>query len=527
MKKLPYIVFALVLFILIPFFIGGIGYDNYVAIFGDKDFVIAFTRSFTFALITSLVVTVLSFVCAVALEKVSFFSNRGKNLSLLILPFCLGNTSVAFIFKILLDGTSLFDKTVIYGGNAVSGLLILIQVWQYLFLFIYINWINNQGVSAHKMLYVRSIRLGFFQKLKDVYLPNSKNTMLLTALIVFIFSFYEGAKSQFIFKASAGTGTELLSNYLERSYKSISLIKPELAINQVYAKGLLLLLILSFFLFVYFFVIKFSSEGIIRSKALYRFAKPKSIRFGNFYSYLFVLLIISPIVGAFLKFDFALTRESAEVITTLFYTLLTALIVTFIAILLSISIRVSWYKIMNGFNEKSITFFILLFLLIIVPPICILLTGFYWMKFISYSSDFTILASWEIGHVILTLPLLTTFLLVTHFRYRNNELSFMRVHKVSNIEIIRTGFFKRFKIDYLLVLIFAFAYIWSEDVLNNIFSDNIKTFASSMKMYIYGRATDNAKAFVFLLISLLLAVMCVIFWRKIIDKVMKIKANND
>lgn len=519
MRFFPYILFCIIIIVLFPFFVGGIGFD-YNSILNDNDFSDSILRSLLLGIVSSVLVAIFSFIGAVLLENISIFSKTGKNLSFLILPFCLGNTTIAFIFKLALDGTYIFDKVVSQGGFAVFCILLLIQVWQYLFLFTYIIWINNQSIANTKIAYCNANKLGFFSKLKDVYLPNSKNLLILTSLMVFIFSFYEGAKSQFIFKASAGTKTEMVSNYLERSYKSMSLISPQVATNQLYAKGLFLFCLIIVLLLIYFIIINWSNNRIIRLKFFHSLTKPHIIRSGRFFAGLFIVLIILPLVAAFLKFDFAISKESMEILIPFVYTLLAAFITTLVAILFSISIRLLWNKTMEGFNKKSILCFIGLFLLNIIPPLCILITGFYWMKVISYNSALTIVASWVIGHVILTLPLLTAFLLVTHFRFKNNELFFMKVHKVNSSTIVKNSFFQRFKVDYLLVFVFAFAFIWSEDVLNNIFSDNIKTFASSMKMYIYGRSTDNAKAFVFLLISLMLASLCIVFWRKIISKIM-------
>lgn len=526
MKYTPYILFAIVIVFLFPLFTGGVGLD-FNSIISENDFNEAIYRSLLLGIISSIIVSFLAFIGAILLENISIFSKTGRNLSFLILPFCLGNTAIAFIFKLTLDGTSLFDKVVSNGGFSVFIILLLIQIWQYLFLFIYVIWINNQNISGDKIAYCNANKFGFFTKIKDIYLPNSKNLLTLTSLLVFIFSFYEGAKSQYIFKASSGTKTEMISNYLERSYKSASLISPQIASEQLYEKGLLLFSFIILFIFLFYLIFNWSNNKIIRLNILHSFTRPLAIRYGSFVAYFFIFLIVLPLAMVLFKFDFAVSKESIDIAIPFLYTLLAAFLTTIIAIFFSVGIRLLWYRIMHGFNNKSIICFIALFLLNIIPPLCVLTTGFYWMKIISYNSAFTIVASWIIGHIILALPILTAFLLVTHFRFRNNELFFLWVHQVDRVKIIKTSFFQRFNVDYILVFVFAFAFIWSEDVLNNIFSDNIKTFSSSMKMYIYGRSADNAKAFVFLLISLILGGLCIFFWRNIINKIITNKSLND
>jgi hypothetical protein len=95
------------------------------------------------------------------------------------------------------------------------------------------------------------------------------------------------------------------------------------------------------------------------------------------------------------------------------------------------------------------------------------------------------------------------------------------VYKLSKAETIRFSFFKRFKAEYLLLFIIGYSFIWNEAVLNNLFSDYIPSFVSGMKMLITGRGADYDKAFGYLLVSFIVALLSAIIWRYIIEKAQK------
>jgi ABC-type tungstate transport system substrate-binding protein len=163
-----------------------------------------------------------------------------------------------------------------------------------------------------------------------------------------------------------------------------------------------------------------------------------------------------------------------------------------------------------------------MFLIMLIPPIIVLISGFKWMGLIGYNSEIIIYAIWILGHTILTLPILGSFVLSNHFRVSNNELDYLKVFKLNNSELIRLSFLKRFKAEYLLLFIIGYSFIWNEAILNNLFSDYIPSFTSGLKMLITGRAADYSSAFGYLLVSIILAVTAVLIWRYIIEKAHKL-----
>ena len=125
---------------------------------------------------------------------------------------------------------------------------------------------------------------------------------------------------------------------------------------------------------------------------------------------------------------------------------------------------------------------------------------------------------WILGHVILTLPLLSSFISVSHFKTSNNEINYLESYKFSLWQIIKDSFLKRYQAEYLLTFLIAFSLIWNESIVNNLLSDFIPSFVSEMKMNIEGRAADYAKGMNYLFIALGIAIMAMWLWKLILRK---------
>jgi hypothetical protein len=192
-----------------------------------------------------------------------------------------------------------------------------------------------------------------------------------------------------------------------------------------------------------------------------------------------------------------------------------------LSIILGIFLRLGWKKTLSNFNRKSLLFFIFFFILQLIPPIIIYITGFQWLKIIGYQNFVNLHLVWILGHVILTLPLLSSFMLVSHFQTTNNEINYLESQKFSLAQILRDSFLRRYKLEYLLAFLIAFSLIWNEPIINNILSDFIPSFVSEMRINIEGRAADYAKGINYLLIALGVAFIAILIWGTILNKTLR------
>ena len=170
-----------------------------------------------------------SLIISILLFKLNLLSSGSKYLGILLIPFVLGNVSVAFIFKLfLLDNQWPFTSPL---TKFIS--LTYIQFWQYGSLFIYLFWLNQQTIAQSVWDYANAVKLNDYEKIKHILIPKQRNLMVLLFMISFILCFYETSKIEFIFKASRGTSTELVNQWLNRTYHSDTLLNANFAFTHL------------------------------------------------------------------------------------------------------------------------------------------------------------------------------------------------------------------------------------------------------------------------------------------------------
>lgn len=521
-KIIIMVVIAIMIAFLFPFFANSFSERNIYLLLtnSSKGFSSAWGRTSLFAFLSTTINTIGGLCLAIVLRRISFSSKLGQHLSLFILPIILGNVTIAYIFKISLFGTSLFDTIVQGGALTQTATMLLIQFWQYGFLFAYLFWISIHNIPKRINDYSNAIKQTSYEKIKDIILPSIKNLFVLLFFIGFIFSFYENAKNQFIFKASQGTNTELVSQALHRVYQSNSIINPIFANQSVFELGILVtisvLLTLLFSVFFIFLIFKYISK----KKGLHKSTIQKTKK-NIFIAAISLMVVVVPIVITLLKSSYHFSVEALyELLLPLFLTFLSASFATMLAVFFGIASRLVFTKWLTGFNTKSMCYFIVIFLLQVIPPICIITCGYQWLSWLGYNSIMIYLV-WILGHSILVFPILGSFVLATHFSIRENELNWLAVHRVPPKNICQYNFFKRFRAEYILTLLFAFTFIWNDVTLNKILSDEIPSFADKLQRLFVGRATDDSKATLFALVAVIISVSCILLWQFIVRKSIK------
>jgi len=435
--------------------------------------------------------------------------------------------ATVFVFKVILFDTDFFNSIVQGGSFTQTLFLLFIQFWQFGFLFAYLFWLNIQNTPKRLKDYSFVAGLSSSEKIRDIVLPQVRNLFILLLFIGFVFSFYEDAKSQFIFKASQGMGTELINHWLYRTYQSNLLINPVFANQSIFTTGLLVFV---------FTVLIFLVLGSLALIALRNFSKIKSISIHNskevttqnrkfisfFVAIISVITILFPVITSLLKSQYNLADNISEIGFPFVLTFIAAFAATLFAVTFGITSRLAFPKLLSGFNSKSLLYFLAIFFLQIIPPLCIVLCGFKWLSWIGYSSDLLIYVVWIAGHCILTLPILGSFALATHFSVKGNELNYLTAYNISGKSIIEYSFLKRFKAEYLLTFLFAFTFIWNDAGLNMVLSDKIPSFATNLQMLFIGRAADYSKATSFVLVAVLLSLSCILIWNYIVRKAEKL-----
>lgn len=484
-------------------------------------FIEAILRSLFFGVTATFFCVIFGFIGAFLLKKITVDTKIGKLVSLLLLPAMIGNTSIAFIGKLLLGQTAFVGFFIDNGNWSVFSLLVIIQCWQFGFLFLYLFWLNFQSIPKKLIEYSYSLKLSSIKRIKDIYLPYSRNLLILLFLIGFVFNFYEDAKNQFIFKASQGTNTELITHWLYRTYQSYLLGNPNLAMSKTFMQSLYIFIIavLSFGLIAFLTNIFISS--VSKTKLWSRINPRLSYPINVFVLCAYLVIVIFPITISIFRLHFSDLTSLTLLVKPLLLTLIAAFSSASFAIIFGITARMAWKKVLADFNRKSNLFFIVIYLLQLIPSLVILLCGFKWLSFTGYNSEIGIWLIWIIGHTLLSFALLGSFILATHFGVKTTELEYLESYKIPFANIIKTSFLSRFKLQYILTILFSFGFIWNEAVLNHVLSDTIPSFVANLEMLINGRATDYSQASGYFLVSIVISLIIVFIWTIILNQATK------
>lgn len=480
----------------------------------------ALYRSSLFALVSSCVNTFLGLQLAILLRQISLTSRIGTLLSVLMLPILLGNVTISYIFKCSLYGTSFFSGIISSGRWVQFASLLFIQFWQYGFLFIYLFWLSIKQIPDYKYSYASSVKMTDKEIIRDLIIPSVKNLFILLFAINFVFAFYELAKCQFVFKMSQGQDTELISQALFRIHQSFSVVNPVVSKAMTLKSGLsitllimILVMVCSYGLYLFFNSIRNKSVRVIGSSA----------DWGNFIASICVIGTIMPIAISLIKSNYAFSMNLVgEILSTLIMTILSALFASALAIIFGIAYRIVFNKRSKLFSVKSLLLLMSVFLLQLIPPVCIMICAYKWMSIVGYSGVIPYVI-WIWGHPILTFPLLASFIIATHLNVSSSEIDWFDVHRMTRRDIVKYSFQKRFRKDYMLTFLFAFTFIWNDVTLNKVLSDKIPSFADKMQRLFIGRATNDAQATLYALIAIIIALMCLSLWHSVIKRISALK----
>jgi ABC-type Fe3+ transport system permease subunit len=476
------------------------------------EFSLVFFRSILFALVNSFLCILVGLWIAFKIIKIGLFSNIGKAFSLLIIPFLLGSTSIAFIFKMLLLHSNLMGWAYERSINLFA-ILTLIQFWQFGTLFSYLFWLSLKSINSNSNQYATAAKMSKWEYFKDICIPNLENLIILLTFICFIYSFYEDVKISLIFRVSEGLNAELISHWITRNYQSDILIGYNYALHKMATVSIdtLLTIGVSFMLFAVLILIlirKLKQSHIIFSKS--KLWINKSSRF-TLTSIILLLVVIMPLVIVFKTNKISFDRIYF-LILPLTLSILGAILASTIAIVFSFFARLMNFEKMGSFNFFSFFYLMCLFIILLIPPLEIMLGGFEWMNLLKLNGFYSSVVFWLVGHTFLSLPILGSFLLVTNFKISSNELNYCKIYNISQKDIFKTNFFKKFKAEYLLALLFAYTVILNEGLLNKVFSDKIPSFVSALNDSISTKNADYSLSMLFFLVSIIVASASIGIW---------------
>ena len=519
------IVFTFPLFVQI---VSGSIYKNICISF--QSWVLPLVRTLIFSLLTVILQIILGFYLAIRLHQIK---GRIRHLfGMFLIPALIGSVVVGFVFKLGIINNDLVSNSIANRAFIPTwGLMLTLQIWQFVTLFAYLFWIRLSNINDNIMSFSYASHLNVSELIRDIYWPQCRDIASLLALFSVVECYSEYIKFHLILRASEGTGTELISHWLLRYYNFYSPIDPRNAINNTLSMGILFTLIgLLFALIFVYFLNRYSI------KFFNMFAKPFSIGLTNKYScnLMSIFLIIISIFPFTSLAPYVFKSSFVEIsgfLRSCFLTLVVVSIVMICTIIFGFITRIIWPKLLDSLNKSSLSLLGGLYLLHLVPPLCIALSGYYWIAFfnLDFRNEIYSILIWIFGQVILVFPILSIFILLNHFRLKNTELNFQFSSRTNLIEKFRFSFLNRFGLDYILIFLFGFSFVWSESTLNSIMSNlsrNLPSIAVELTQRIDGRGGSYFEAANLILVIFIPVIIGIIIWSNLLKRNRLIKWSN-
>jgi ABC-type sugar transport system permease subunit len=484
----------------------------------DDGWCIPFARSALFAIASTLFAVIPGFLIALAAKDCN--RSVGTLLAVLMLPMLTGAVAIGFCIKLdILRST--FVTSLIANRSFVPtwGLMLLVQMWQLLTLSIYLFWFRLQQVPGALVRFSVANNLSQYEKIRDIYWPFTKNLAGMLSLFTTSISFYEFIKFNLVIRASRGGGTELASHWLLRFYNFYSTVDPRIAIAKCLGVAVLAVILATIIIFLTI-VLTLSTIGFYtRCAAQWGGAETSDVRRtrSNVVAILLIVITLAPLCGLVSYLNFSYFVPIDEFFRSVVLAAGAALLTTAVAIFLGVSGRLLLKQLMERFTSRSAIAFAVLYFIQVIPAIGIALCGYYWLGVLASHGRVGDLVPvlWLVCQLIIALPVITSFVLVSHFRVGTYEIDFQESFKVGFLDLVLNSFIRRFTFDYLLAGVFAFSMIWTESTINSTISDlsrNIPSISVELAQRVDGRGASYPEAANLIVATLFPVLLTLALW---------------
>lgn len=199
-------VFAFVMVIIIPFFLGiyysmtdwngvssaitFIGFENYKGMFHSIDYAHSFYKTILYTAINVVLVNAVSF----SLSLLATSAVKLKNLyrAGFFVPNLIGGIVLGYIWQFLFNNVmtpALFEKSLIANSNAVIWAMSLVNTWQYAGYIMMIYVAAIQGISSSIMEAANVDGASFFMRVRKILIPMMANSFTISLFLTLTNSF--------------------------------------------------------------------------------------------------------------------------------------------------------------------------------------------------------------------------------------------------------------------------------------------------------------------------------------------------
>ncbi len=458
------------------------------------------------SLFTTLITVGLSFQFAKILHKAKSRFIKTKT-HLLVIPFFIGSMATAYLFKIFLTDIGVIDFAVEQGVFVQIILFALLKFWQYGFAFIFIFYISFENRKKNKVTYIDFLNTTEARRTKDLYNAPSINLIIILSILTFVFSFYDHITAHTLLKVSEGSGNEYIGNWLSRNYNSFLISSPNTATMKIVQICIIVFGVLTILLFVLSALqnklMKF------RAKQDFGFTLKLSSQVSITIFMLLLIVITVPVFYVLINNGLLVKTEMLNLFKSFFYSVIASIFICFLSFTYASFIRIKFKKQLHSLNISSLSIVIITLGMIFIPPILLTAIGYKWIAVIGVASSLTMTIQWFIGHLIITFPLISSFLIFNNFQLTNKRIDYIEFVKPPKLKKYLDLFVKPYKIELLLAFVISISVIWNEGYLNRVYSDFVPSFSSHIGKYIEGRSYDYSISNSYLLISVMLSFLAI------------------
>jgi hypothetical protein len=356
--------------------------------------------------------------------------------------------------------------------------------------------------------------------------------------MIFFMSTQTYAVGALVFKVSQGTESSFFAHRLLEIYHTNLMFSPLYAKKIIFANSLaavaFLLPLSGIAVTIFFSIQKFiiNIAGLATpslSLVSDRNTSGKTIFLsGNNRIYFLVItltfIVISPFVAFSIPHHPEMLDHGFEFLQAIFWSFPGAIASAFFACFLAFLLRIGFPRELQTISILALLIVVSLMALKAFPVLGILLIAYDWTwPLLGSGSEFLFLG-WTIGHVIINLPFLTAFAIWINHRVSIEELEFQYLTRLNIFELARHSFISRFRLDYILVLVFAWSFVWNEGVINRATSDRMPSLIAQLAPQI-GARPDYSQATTLVLLSSALTVMTIILWTFLVIRDSRVNQN--
>jgi hypothetical protein len=442
---------------------------------------------------------------------------------LLIIPTLVGSTGAAWLWKsILLDD---IWTHIAPGKRGVLGFwlpMLLVHCWRELPLVISFVAIEVRRQAASQFIFRRSLGMSRWEWMRLVGIKSICPLLAFLAFFVSASYMSEYLESAIAFRASPGSGTELLSHWIARSYQSASRVDPIAALRLgVFLSSVFWLFSLFAMGFCSFLGLVLARGGVRLAEAMEPPRQSRSLEILEIAGWVVLGSISMAPCGLVFLSSWALLPMSMWAGAAL--CLVPATFATLGGAAASIALRLRWPQVFAKLRGASVLTIALLVAMATMPHLVVGFAGFVWQIVCSRvlgDGPFVVSLNWIALLVILYFPLTTVICLISQFAVPSNEIALLANARASVTDHARLLFLPRMLPSMIVLGVIVWSLMCGESTVSTMLigsRSGFSTPATELLLRMEGRVAHFNEAATIVVVQTALALvgaigLCLLPW---------------